>query len=170
MVMLFTAEIDMANRVIESDIADFFTNAAWAIYSTYHTVLKASPGSAIFWRDMLFDVPYIAYWKKSENTGNTKQIATQLVRTKHVLIGITQLVTKYYWGKMVFSAKQIANMKVIFGYHISSYEWRNQDSTWDKIRTIECYKSYTILWLIMYWHNYLCIPCSSQKNYTCHLN
>ncbi len=31
--------------------------------STYHTVLKASPGAAIFGRDMLFDIPFIADWK-----------------------------------------------------------------------------------------------------------
>ena len=39
-------------------------NAAWAIRSTYHTVLKASPGAAVFGRDMLFDIPFVADWKK----------------------------------------------------------------------------------------------------------
>eukprot|EP00804_Cyclotella_cryptica_P024667 CCRYP_001651-RA/>CCRYP_001651-RA protein AED:0.48 eAED:0.51 QI:0/0/0/1/0/0/2/0/64 len=62
MAMLRTAEIDMADTISESDIADFLTNAAWAVRSTYHTVLKTSPGAAIFGRDMLFDVPYIADW------------------------------------------------------------------------------------------------------------
>ena len=62
--MLCTAKIDMANTVSESDIADFFTNATWAICSTYHMVLKASPGAAIFRRDMLFDIPFIADWYK----------------------------------------------------------------------------------------------------------
>ena len=62
--MLRTAEIDMADTVSESDIADFLTNAAWAVRSTYHTVLKASPGAAIFGRDMLFDIPFIADWNK----------------------------------------------------------------------------------------------------------
>ncbi len=45
--MLFTAEIDMADTVSESDIADFLTNDAWAVRSTYHTVLKTSPGAAL---------------------------------------------------------------------------------------------------------------------------
>ena len=62
--MLRTAELDMADTVSESDIADFLTNAAWAVRSTYHTVLKTSPGAAIFGRDMLFDVPFIADWQK----------------------------------------------------------------------------------------------------------
>ena len=64
MAMLRTAELDMADTVSKSDIADFLTNAAWAVRSTYHTVLKTSPGAAIFGRDMLFDVPFLADWKK----------------------------------------------------------------------------------------------------------
>ena len=64
MAMLCTAELDMEDTVSESDIADFLTNAAWAVLSTYHTVLNTSPGAAIFGRDMLFDVPFIAHWKK----------------------------------------------------------------------------------------------------------
>jgi hypothetical protein len=48
-----------------SDIDVFLSDAAWAICSTYHTVLKASPGAAIFGQDMLFDIPFIAdCWKK----------------------------------------------------------------------------------------------------------
>ena len=62
--MLCTAEIEMADKASESDIADFLTNAAWAVCSTYHMVLKASPGAAIFGRDMLFDIPFIADWNK----------------------------------------------------------------------------------------------------------
>eukprot|EP00804_Cyclotella_cryptica_P022120 CCRYP_011605-RA/>CCRYP_011605-RA protein AED:0.36 eAED:0.36 QI:120/-1/1/1/-1/0/1/71/147 len=64
MAMLSTADLDMADTVRESDIADFLTNAAWTVSSTYHTVLKNSPGAAIFGRDMLFDVPCIADWSK----------------------------------------------------------------------------------------------------------
>ena len=64
MTMLHTAEIDMTKSLAPSDIATFLTNAAWTICSTYHTVLKASPGAAIFGRDMLFDIPYIVDWNK----------------------------------------------------------------------------------------------------------
>jgi hypothetical protein len=58
--MLRTADIDMADTISESDLEDFLTNAAWVVRSTYHTVLKASPGEAFFGRDMLFDIPFIA--------------------------------------------------------------------------------------------------------------
>jgi hypothetical protein len=64
MMILRTAEIDMADSVNPSDIGIFLSDAAWAISSTHHTVLKASPGAAIFGQDMLFDIPFIADWKK----------------------------------------------------------------------------------------------------------
>ncbi len=64
MAMLHTAYLDMADTVRESDIADFLTNAAWAVCSTYCTVLKTSPGAAIFGRDMSIDVPFLADWQK----------------------------------------------------------------------------------------------------------
>ena len=46
----------MADTVNESDIADCLTNVAWAIHSTYHTVLKPLPGAASFGWDIMFDV------------------------------------------------------------------------------------------------------------------
>jgi hypothetical protein len=58
------AELDIANSVTPDDVNVFLDNAAWAIHSTYHTVLKASPGAAIFGRDMLFNIPFMADWHK----------------------------------------------------------------------------------------------------------
>jgi hypothetical protein len=46
--MLHTSKLDMAKLVKASDINVFLSDAAWAVCSTYHTVLKASPGAAIF--------------------------------------------------------------------------------------------------------------------------
>ena len=60
--MLRTSNLDMAETVTDEKVDDFITNAAWAVRSTHHTVLKSSPGAAIFGRDMLFDIPYIADW------------------------------------------------------------------------------------------------------------
>jgi hypothetical protein len=62
--MLDTAELDMAKLVKASDINVFLSDALWAIRSTYHTVLKASPGAAIFGQDMLFNILFIADWRK----------------------------------------------------------------------------------------------------------
>jgi hypothetical protein len=73
--MLCTAKLDMAESVNASDIDIFLSDAAWAIRSTHHTVLKASPGAAIFGRDMLFDILFISDWKK---IGEHRQKLTDL--------------------------------------------------------------------------------------------
>ena len=57
MAMLHTADLDMADTVNKWDLADFLTNAAWAVCSTYHTALKTSPGAAIFCRGMCLMSP-----------------------------------------------------------------------------------------------------------------
>jgi hypothetical protein len=71
--MLHTAELDMADSVTPDDINVFLDNAAWAICSTYHTVLKAFPGAAIFGQDMLFDILFVADWR---NIGESRQSLT----------------------------------------------------------------------------------------------
>ncbi len=60
--MLCTSGLDMSETVTPNDIENFIMNADWAICSTYHTVLKSSPGAAIFGQDMMFDLPYLADW------------------------------------------------------------------------------------------------------------
>jgi len=62
--MLRTSNIDMQETCTPEIIDDVITNVGWALRSTYHTVLGSSPGSAIFGRDMLFDIPYIADWSE----------------------------------------------------------------------------------------------------------
>jgi hypothetical protein len=65
--MLCTAKLDMAELVNASDIDIFLADAAWAICSTHHTVLKASPSGAIFrCCDMIFDMLFIADMKTIE--------------------------------------------------------------------------------------------------------
>jgi hypothetical protein len=61
-IMKHTSKIDMAESVEPADVDTFIDNAAWAICSTCHTILKASPGVAIFGRDMFFDIPFIVDW------------------------------------------------------------------------------------------------------------
>ena len=80
--MLRTSELDMAESVKASDIDVFLSDAAWAVCSTYHTVLKASPGAAIFGRDMLFDIPFIADWQQ---IGEYRQRLTDLSNALHCL-------------------------------------------------------------------------------------
>jgi hypothetical protein len=73
--MLRTSKLEMAKMAKASDIDVFLSDAAWAVCSTYHTVLKASPGAAIFGREMLFDIPCTADWQKN---GEHRQQLTDL--------------------------------------------------------------------------------------------
>jgi hypothetical protein len=77
--MLRTADLNMAKLVKASDINVFLSEAVWAIHSTYHTVLKASPGAAIFQQDMLFDILFTADWRK---IGEYRQCPTDLSTTQ----------------------------------------------------------------------------------------
>jgi hypothetical protein len=73
--MLCTSKLNMVEIITSDDVCVVLDNAAWAICSTYHTVLKASPGAAIFGRNMLFDIPFIANWNK---IGDYRQCQTNL--------------------------------------------------------------------------------------------
>jgi hypothetical protein len=72
----------MTKTVKASDIDIFLSTAAWAIRSTYHTVLKASPGAAIFGQNMLFDILFIADWQK---IGEHRQQLTDLNNVRYPL-------------------------------------------------------------------------------------
>jgi hypothetical protein len=83
--MLCTAELDMADSVTPQWRDVFLDNAAWAICSTYHTVLKASPGAAIFGCDMLFDIPFVADWHKiGEQRQSLTDRGNQHKNAKHI--------------------------------------------------------------------------------------
>ncbi len=69
----------MAKTVTSNDIDVFLDKGAWAICSTYHTVLKASPGVAIFGCGMLIDIPFTANWNK---IGDYRQHKTDLNTTR----------------------------------------------------------------------------------------
>jgi hypothetical protein len=73
--MLRTSKLYMDETITPDDVNVFLNNVAWAIQSTYHTVLKASPGAAIFGRNMLFNIPFIADWNKN---GDYRQRQTNL--------------------------------------------------------------------------------------------
>ncbi len=76
----------MADSVTPNDVDVFLDNAAWAIRSTYyHMVLNASSGAAIFGQDMLFDILFMADWRKIgeqrqslTNCGNQRKNAKQI--------------------------------------------------------------------------------------------
>ena len=43
--------------------SELLASAAWAIRSTHHTTLQATPGQLVFGRDMLLNAKFIADWE-----------------------------------------------------------------------------------------------------------
>jgi hypothetical protein len=95
--MLCTTELDMAESVTLNDANAFLDNASWSICftSTHHTVLKPSPGVAIFGCNMLFDITFVADWTKLEIIGNTKPMLTQHAYIAPKLIKIRKMATRF---------------------------------------------------------------------------
>jgi hypothetical protein len=85
----------MAESDEPADIDTLIDNAAWAICSTYHRVLKVSPGAAIFGQVMPFNIPFIADWKQIETICNNRQITAMHMKTASMSTLIIKLVTKY---------------------------------------------------------------------------
>jgi hypothetical protein len=55
---LSEAELDNSQNPWEG----FLQSTAWAIRSTYHTTLQATPGQLVFGRDMILGVQHVANW------------------------------------------------------------------------------------------------------------
>ena len=62
--MMQTSSLDMQDTRSPEMIGKYISNVGWTIRSTHHTMIGSSPGAAIFGRDMLFDIQYIADWSE----------------------------------------------------------------------------------------------------------
>ena len=84
-----TSDFNMSPTVDDTMIEDFLVDAAstWAIHShsTNHTVLKSTPGAAIFGRDMILDIPcYTAHWNEIGCRRQEQVERTNKCRTNNV--------------------------------------------------------------------------------------
>jgi hypothetical protein len=128
--MLCTSKLN----ITPDDVDVFLDNAAWAIYSTYHTVLKASPGAAIFGRDMLFDILFIANWCK---IGDYRQRQTDFNMAR---INSKQANYDYKVGNKFLLTQEDILCKAESPYSKEPWtittvhnEWNYQDSMWNTI-------------------------------------
>jgi hypothetical protein len=55
---------ELEDRELDKDVSwnEFLQACAFAIRSTFHTTLQASPGQLVFKRDMIHDIRFEAYW------------------------------------------------------------------------------------------------------------
>jgi hypothetical protein len=119
----------MAKTMTPDDANVFLDNAAWAICSTYHTVLKASSGVVIFGRDVLFNILFIANWNK---IGDYRQRQTNL---NMACKNCKQVSYDYKVGdKVLLTQEGILHKaespyrKKAMDYHENSFKWNYQDS------------------------------------------
>ena len=84
---------DPENRVIDDQDPwdNVLSQVAWAIRSTYHTTLEATPGQLVYARDMLLPVKYRIHWahvrtRKQEliNSNNARENKKRLAHTYNV--------------------------------------------------------------------------------------
>ena len=63
--MLRTYELENYDFDRDDPWTDILASCAWAIRSTVHTVLDATPAQLVFGRDMIFDLAFTRDWEKS---------------------------------------------------------------------------------------------------------
>ena len=83
--MMRIRALGMSLTVNDTMIEYYFADAAWAICSTYHIVLKSNPGADIFGRDMLFDIPFVSDWNKIGQRRQEQVECTNNHENKHRL-------------------------------------------------------------------------------------
>ena len=85
--MVRTANTDMQDTCEPEMLDEIITNVGWAIRSTHHIVLGTSPDAAVFGRDMIFDIPYLADWtsigKRRQEQVDKKNVHANLHRSEH---------------------------------------------------------------------------------------
>ena len=62
--MIRTSSLNMQATCTPEMIDELIATIGWVICSTYHALRGSSSGIAIFGRDMLFDIPYLADWSE----------------------------------------------------------------------------------------------------------
>ena len=61
---LRTSGLDIQETCTPAMINELVANMGCMSSATYHTLLGSSPGTAIFGRDMLSDIPYLDDWSE----------------------------------------------------------------------------------------------------------
>eukprot|EP00957_Ditylum_brightwellii_P013573 1023769-Ditylum_brightwellii.AAC.1 len=61
--MLCTQELEKRSFTKDDPWGEVLASIVWAICSTYHTTLGATPGQLVHSRDMLHDTKHVADWK-----------------------------------------------------------------------------------------------------------
>jgi len=103
--MIRTFDMSRINELDNDPFEGFVSAICWAIRSTYHTTLKATPGQLVFGRDMIFNIRHEADWqliqerKRARIEANNAQ-ENQNRRDHDYAPGDQVLITKADYNKM----------------------------------------------------------------------
>ena len=61
--MVRTFELEDTYMDEEDPWSGILAATAFAVHSTYHTTLQATPGQLVFGRDMIFNIKHITDWE-----------------------------------------------------------------------------------------------------------
>ncbi len=92
---LRTLEIHEQDLEEENPWEGILAACAWAIRSTYHTVLEATPGQLVFGRDMLLPIQFKADWARIKQRKQTQ------INTANVQENAQRIPHKYKVGDQV---------------------------------------------------------------------
>ena len=84
---LRTFELERKDLPKYDPFGSFLAATAWALRSTYHTTLQATPGQLVFGRDMLLALPFKANWaaiqERKMNSINRTVLRENRTRVQH---------------------------------------------------------------------------------------
>ena len=83
--------------------AGILSATAFAIRSTYHTTLQASPGQLVFGRDMIFNIKHVANWQ------TIKQRKQNLIRLNNIRENSKRKAHTYWAGDQVLLERHQPN-------------------------------------------------------------
>ena len=69
--MIRTHEVDKMDFDYKDPWSQILSNCAWAIRTTAHTIMEATPAQLVFGRDMLFDLSFKTKWKSIKEKRQT---------------------------------------------------------------------------------------------------
>ena len=84
--MIRCFDLDTLSLDPKDPFGDILARIGWAICSTYHTTLQATPGQLVFGRDMLFSISFTADWHQIYNSRQKIINKKNCVKIRLVLI------------------------------------------------------------------------------------
>ena len=89
--VLRTFELEERDINKEDPWTGILNAVGWAVRSTYHTTLQATPGQLVFGRDMVFNIAHEANWKEIQDRkeklikyNNQQENAKRVKHTYHI--------------------------------------------------------------------------------------